>query len=107
MTKLISTAGIAPRERSWRWRQTIASVYFPLDLKFADAERFAGELNVWDLGDVSLSRHASQPLEYRRAPSHFRGERDEHYLVTIPVRSEVFFAQCGKSVRCRPGGLIL
>jgi AraC-like DNA-binding protein len=107
MTKLISTAGCAPRDRSRHWHETIASAYFPLDLKFADADRFAGELNLWDLGDVSLSRLSSQPLEYRRAPNHVRGERDEHYLVTIPVRSEVFFAQCGKSVRCRPGGLIL
>lgn len=107
MTKLISTAGCAPHDRSRHWHETIASAYFPLDLKFAAADRFAGELNLWDLGDVSLSRLASQPLEYRRAPNHFRGERDEHYLVTIPVRSEVYFAQCGKSVRCRPGGLIL
>lgn len=107
MAKQISTAGCAPRDRSRHWHETIAATYFPLDLRFAEADRFAGELRLWDLGDVSLSRLASEPLEYRRMPNHFRGERDEHYLVTLPVRSEVFFSQCGKDVRCRPGGLIL
>jgi AraC-like DNA-binding protein len=107
MAKHISTAGCAPRDRSRHWHETIAATYFPLDLRFAEADRFAGELRLWDLGDVSLSRLASEPLEYRRMPNHFRGERDEHYLVTLPVRSEVFFSQCGKDVRCRPGGLIL
>jgi len=107
MAKQISTAGCAPGDRSRHWHETIAATYFPLDLRFAEADRFAGELRLWDLGDVSLSRLASEPLEYRRMPNHFRGERDEHYLVTLPVRSEVFFSQCGKDVRCRPGGLIL
>jgi AraC-like DNA-binding protein len=107
MAKQISTASCAPRDRSRHWHETIAATYFPLDLRFAEADRFAGELRLWDLGDVSLSRLASEPLEYRRMPNHFRGERDEHYLVTLPVRSEVFFSQCGKDVRCRPGGLIL
>lgn len=107
MVKQISTAGCAPRDRSRHWHETIAATYFPLDLRFAEADRFAGELSLWDLGDVSLSRHASEPLEYRRMENHLRGERDEHFLITLPVRSEVFFSQCGKDVRCRPGGLIL
>lgn len=107
MVKRISTAGCAPHDRGRHWREAIAATYFPLDLRFAEPDRFAGELRLWDLGDVSLSRHASEPLEYRRAPNHFRGERAEHYLVTLPVRSEVFFSQCGKDVRCPPGGFIL
>ena len=107
MVKHISTAGCEPRDRSRHWHETIATTYFPLDLRFADADRFAGDLKIWDLGDVSLSRLASEPLEYRRLLHHFHGEREEHYLVTVPVQSEVFFSQCGKDVRCRPGGLIL
>lgn len=107
MVKQISTAGCAPCDRSQHWHDTIATTYFPLDLTFADAGRFAGDLKIWDLGEVSLSRHASQPLEYRRLRHHLRSERDEYYLVTVPIQSEVFFSQCGKDVRCQPGGLIL
>jgi AraC-like DNA-binding protein len=103
----ISTAACAPKERSRHWHEAIASAYFPLDLTFHDADQFAGELSEWRLGDVSLSRLTSQPLEYRRLLQHFKGEREEHFLVTVPVQSEVFFSQCGKDVRCRPGGLIL
>jgi AraC-like DNA-binding protein len=107
MATQISTAACAPEARSRHWHETIASAYFPLDLTFGDADRFAGELNAWRLGDVSLSRLTSQPLEYRRLLQHFRAEREEHFLVTVPVHAEVYFSQCGKDVRCRPGGLIL
>jgi AraC-like DNA-binding protein len=107
MVKQISTAGCEPRDRSRYWHETIAATYFPLDLRFADADYFAGDLKIWDLGDVSLSRLTSEPLEYRRLLHHFRGEGEEHYLVTVPIQSEVFFSQCGKDVRCRAGGLIL
>lgn len=107
MVKQISTAGCGPRHRSRHWHETIAATYFPLDLRFADADRFAGDLKIWDLGDVSLSRLTSEPLEYRRFLHHFRGEREEDFLVTVPVQSEVYFSQCGKDVRCCPGGLIL
>ena len=62
---------------------------------------------MWRLGDVSLSRHTSQPLQYRRLLQQLKAERDEHFLVTVPVQSEVFFSQCGKDVRCGPEGLIL
>lgn len=107
MMTQISTSACPPRERSGYWHDAIASAYFPLELKFADADAFAGELSLWRLGDVSLSRHASQPLMYRRLANHLKAERDEHFLVTVPIRSEVFFSQCSKDMRCRPGGLIL
>ena len=107
MVTQISTTACAPEDRSGYWHGAIASTYFPLDLKFADADAFAGELTLWQLGDVSLSRLTSQPLMYRRLLHHFKAERDEHFLVTVPVRSEVYFSQCGRDVRCRPGGLIL
>jgi len=107
MVTHISTSACAPRDRSRYWHETIAKTYFPLDLTFGDADLFAGELSLWQLGDVSLSRHTSGPLKYRRLLNHLKAEQEEHFLVTVPVRSEVFFSQCGKDVRCRPGGLIL
>jgi AraC-like DNA-binding protein len=105
--KQITTAGQAQGDRSRHWHQAIAEAYFPLDLAFADPERFSGDLRIWDLGDVSLTRLSSEPLEYRRLLHHFKVERDEHYLVTVPLEAEVFFSQGNKDVRCRPGGLIL
>ena len=102
-----STATTDPGQRSRHWHEAIASAYFPLDLDFRDPDGFAGELKIWQLGDVSLSRLTSEALRYRRLPHHFRAERDEHFLVTVPARSEIFFSQCGKDVRCNPGGFIV
>jgi AraC-like DNA-binding protein len=107
MKSTLSTSGVAPQDRSRFWHETIASTYFPLDLKFREPASFTGELSNWQLGGVSLSRLTSEALQYSRLPHHFRAERDEHFLVTVPARSEIFFAQSGKDVRCNPGGFIL
>ncbi len=103
----ISTAGTPAQDRSRHWHEAIAQAYFPLDLQFRRPEQFSGELDEWRLGDVGLSRLRSEPLLYRRLSHHLRGEREECFLVTVPVRSEVFFAQGGKEVRCPPGGLLI
>lgn len=107
MKTTITTADAAAHDRSRHWHDAIGSTYFPLDLRFRHPDSFSGDLSLWQLGDASLSRLTSDALQYRRLPHHFRAERDEHFLVTVPARSEVFFAQCGKDVRCPPGGFIL
>jgi AraC-like DNA-binding protein len=107
METVISTRDAAPASRSRHWHEAIASTYFPLDLSFRNAATFEGELRNWTLGEVSLSRLTSAALLYRRLPKHFAGVRGEDFLVTIPARAEVHFAQCGKEVRCNPGAFFL
>lgn len=107
MKRRISTSSVALHERSRHWHETIASAYFPLDLTFRDPAHFSGEITDWHLGGLSLSRLTSESLCYRRLPHHFRAERDEHFLITVPALSEVFFSQCGKDVYCAPGSFIL
>jgi AraC-like DNA-binding protein len=107
MKTTITTSRTPIQDRSRHWHEAIAKAYFPLDLAFRDPDHFFGDLKLWTLGAVSLSRLTSDALRYRRLPQHFRAERDEHFLVTVPARSEVFFSQCGKEVRCHPGGFIL
>ena len=107
MKSTITTSRTAIHDRSRHWHDAIAKAYFPLELTFRNPDSFSGDLSLWTLGDVSLSRLTSEALQYRRLPHHLKGERDEHFLVTVPARSEVFFSQCGKGVRCNPGGFIL
>lgn len=107
MKTLISTKGVDRAERSRHWHETIAEIYFPLDLRFRDPENFDGELHDWRLGDVSLSRLRSAPLLYRREPRHLVRDDNEHYLITIPLEAEVRFAQCGRDVRSRPGSFFI
>jgi AraC-like DNA-binding protein len=107
MKTTITTSRTAPHGRSRHWHEAIATAYFPLDLDFRNPDSFTGDLAIWELGDVSLSRLTSEALRYRRLPRHFKAEGEEHFLITIPARSEIFFSQCGKDVRCTPGGFIL
>jgi AraC-like DNA-binding protein len=55
-----------------------------------------------------MSSPKQPALSYHRRAGHLRGATgEEEYLVTVPVRSAVSFSQCGKDVRCPPGGFIL
>lgn len=107
MYSLATTEGTEPVRRSRHWRDVIAGTYFPLDLGFRDAERFDGRLELWSLGEVSLSRLTSDGLAYVREKHHLVAETEEHYLVTVPAHTDVFFSQCGRDIRCNPGGFIL
>lgn len=107
MKTSITTSATRPPDRSRHWHEAIASAYFPLDLRFREADRFSGDLTTWRFGDVSVSRLTCDALQYLRLPHHFRGAREEEFLVTVPARAEVFFSQCGREVKCRPGGFIL
>jgi len=105
-TSITTNATRAP-DRSRHWHDAIASAYFPLDLHFREADRFSGDLTTWQFGNVSISRLTCDALQYLRLPHHFRSVREEEFLVTVPVTTEVFFSQCGREVTCRPGGFFL
>lgn len=93
--------------RANHWGRVIAEAYFPLDLTFRDAARFGGRLDKAQVGDVSLSRLQTEPVQYERHRRHISAASEEQYLITIPRRSPVEFSQLGREVRCDPGGFIL
>jgi AraC-like DNA-binding protein len=102
-----STQGVPAPLRSRHWHEVIASTYFPLNLRFREADRFNGDLAVWRLGGVSLSRLRSDALSYERNAQHLRNEREEQYLVTVPALADVSFSQCDVDIVCKPGAFIL
>lgn len=93
--------------RADHWNAVIARAYFPLDLTFRDAAAFSGQLQIQDVGDVSLSRLRTEPVQYERHRHHIAAAAEEEYLITIPHRAPVEFLQLGREVRCAPGGFIL
>lgn len=107
MKTTISTKSVDLARRSRHWHETIARAYFPLDLTFPRPEAYNGELTSWTLGSVSLSRLTSDALLYRRLPKHFREPGPEEFLVTLPAKSELRFAQGGKEVRANPGAFFI
>ncbi|MDQ0394383.1 helix-turn-helix domain-containing protein [Labrys monachus] len=102
-----STAQAAPAARKRYWDEAISQTYFPLELGFRSGPSFSGDLDVWSLGNLSISRNLSDGLIYRRHQRHLLHEREESYLITVPELSEISFAQDGKEVRCRPGAFLV
>lgn len=102
-----STQDVSPPKRAGRWSEVISEAYFPLHLSFRDPARFSGRLERQRLGQVSLSRLRTEPMQYERRPGHISGSSDEEYLITIPRVAPVAFNQLGREVRCDPGGFIL
>ncbi|ADZ69156.1 AraC family transcriptional regulator [Polymorphum gilvum] len=107
MKTTITTKDIDIAGRSRHWHEAIGRAYFPLDLTFRSPEAFDGELSMWQLGEVSLSRLTSDALLYRRLPKHFQQPGPEEFLVTLPAKSEVRFSQGGKEVRAAPGSFFI
>lgn len=101
------TAASAPEARAAEWTRVIAETYFPLQLAFREPESFTGQLERRLMGQVSLSRLATAPMQFEPKPSHIAYTDQEEYLVTVPRNSMVEFSQLGRDVRCEPGGFIL
>lgn len=106
-SRLHSTDRLPASARANHWNAVIAEAYFPLDLTFRDAARFEGQLEIGSVGEVSLSRLRTEPVQYERHRHHISGATEEQYLITIPRRSPIDFRQLGREVRCDPGGFIL
>lgn len=89
------------------WQAAVTRAYFPLDTDYVDRRAFRGSLEVMSLGVVSLSKMRCDAVRYRRRTRHFLDEGDSSFLVTIPERGAVDFAQGARSVRCGPGAFLL
>ncbi|MDQ0475199.1 AraC-like DNA-binding protein [Labrys wisconsinensis] len=76
-------------------------------MTFRNTPTFAGDLQAWTLGHVSISRNISDALLYRRHKHHLVHEREESYLITVPETSEISFVQDGKDVSCKPGAFLV
>ncbi|HSH48397.1 MAG TPA: AraC family transcriptional regulator [Halomonas sp.] len=95
-----------------RWTQIVSQTYFPLTLNYGDHEEaaFQGSLKVWkakESSGYSLSRLCSDRAEYSRSRSQISEDNHSSFLVTIPLRTSVFFSQHGKSLSCPPGHFIV
>jgi hypothetical protein len=99
-------SNIPPAERKRYWDQAVSQTYFPLELGFRGTSSFAGDLEVWSLGNLSISRNVSDGFVYRRHQRHVLHDREDSYLITVPELSAISFTQDGTEVRCRPGAFL-
>jgi AraC-like DNA-binding protein len=101
-----STRDVPANHEFGHWREVIADAYFNLQLGFHDDQRFRGELQLWELNTLQLSRLESSGLSYRRLRQHCQ-LLDRQVLVTVPLKSDVEFTQLGRTSRCAPGQFLL
>ncbi|ALN75576.1 hypothetical protein M673_22800 (plasmid) [Aureimonas sp. AU20] len=94
-------------QRKQFWQDAVSRTYFPLDIQFRNAQEFAGDLDFWSLGQVSISRNHCDGLLYRRRERHLVSEREESYLITVPDIAEIRFSQDNQDVTCRPGQFLI
>lgn len=92
------------------WSRIVSDTYFPLTLNYgSQSGAFHGSLNVWKAegSGYSLSRLCSQKAEYIRSRSQIAEDSEASCLVTIPLRTGVFFSQHGRTLKCPPGSFIV
>lgn len=93
-----------------RWTKIVSRTYFPLTLSYGDhKDAFQGSLKVWrtEGSGYSLSRLCSDKAKYSRSQYQISQDTDSSFLVTIPLRTNVFFSQHGKNLSCPPGHFIV
>ena len=83
------------------WTNIISTEYFPIEAKPADAARFTAKLLSWDVGALSLSYLATDPIVYLREKHHIRADRDEMILITFSARSDLSYAQGDIALKCQ------
>jgi AraC-like DNA-binding protein len=82
------------------WTDVVSTEYFPIDAKPADPVCFSGKLVTWDVGSLSLSYLATDPIIYFRQKHHVRADKDETILITFSGRPELTYAQDGIALKC-------
>ncbi|MED5610669.1 MULTISPECIES: helix-turn-helix domain-containing protein [Pseudomonas] len=109
MTKQTSfdTTAIAGAQRQEYWKRCVSDTYFPLELDYMAGDSFQGRLELFSLGDLSLSYLDSSPLRYRRQSHHLGQCEDESFLLSLPLRSCFEFTQRGRRTVCQPGSFVL
>jgi AraC-like DNA-binding protein len=102
-----STAEADPSARKSYWNHAVSNTYFRLDTQFGTSADFSGDLDVWSLGDVSISRLVSDGLLIRRHERHLLNEREESYIIAVPESADISFSQDHRDVHCRPGTFLV
>lgn len=102
-----STDHFDAKDKNKVWSRTITETYFPLSVECKDPIRFKGSLKSWGLGIVGLSEMECDSVMYRRNKSHFKEEKDNSLLITIPHVADVHFHQASRQTSCGPGGFLV
>lgn len=103
MWVIVSTDGVAPREREALWRQALSETFVPMTVGQLSGDRFSGSIRAEWLGRLLVARVAATAQHIQRTHREI-GRSDHAYLQLAVVTAGVAtMAQDGREVQLGPG----
>lgn len=104
---VVSTRGLAPREREEFWREAMSEAFVPLDVASVDAERFTGSIRTQQVGELMIADLSSSPQEVRRTPRLIANSERHLLQVGVAQRGRAYLAQDGREALLEPGDFVV
>lgn len=106
MSHVLSTAGIAPRERLPYWTDLVCATYVKLEcdaVDIADADGFRGTITSHRLPGLDLSIVDSRAQRVMRTPGTIAKDADDCFIVSLQTRGQGLISQDGRDALLTPG----
>jgi AraC-like DNA-binding protein len=108
MSRLLSTADVADRDRLAYWTDMVCDAYVQLDCDpGAGASSIDGEIAVDRLATLELSRVTSTAQRVRRTPARIASASEDYFLVSIQLQGRGRVSQDGRDALLEPGDFAL
>ena len=108
MSRLLSTADVADRDRLAYWTDMVCDAYVQLDCDpGAGLSTIAGEIAVDRLATLQLSRVTSTAQRVRRTPAKIADATEDYFLVSIQAQGRGRVSQDGRDALLEPGDFAL
>lgn len=108
MAKLLSTAGVEPRDRLAYWVDAVCDTYVQLDCDAPPgAGSIDGEIRLDTLATLELSRVTASAQRVRRTPAKISRASEDYFLVSIQTQGQGVVVQDGRRAALGPGDFAL
>jgi AraC-like DNA-binding protein len=107
MTKVLSTAGLRPKDRVAYWVDAVCDTFVHLDCTPGRDASFFGEIRDDEAGPLRVGTVTSTAQSVRRSPRQIARAPAEICFLLIQERGRGYVAQDGREAELRPGDLAL
>lgn len=94
------------KQKLHQFSDVVSQTYFALNVQIAHPDTFEGSVYHWQLGDIGLSCLHSEPASYQRIAKYIQKQKEESFLMTLPVSTLVRY-QRGKVLTECPASYFL
>ena len=97
MTVLFDTATLQPADRPDSWNDAHRRIFFPIGVRFTEADTFSGRIEQQELGPVRAFRVFSEPSVIERSVAEVRSFDPGDFLVGTLLHGRTGIEQAGRS----------